>query len=173
MDVAFVSRQLVDEMRALHPGRTFTLEISGDTEGEWDKPRIGQVLSNLLGNAVQYGFTDAPIGVTVEGNAEAVLLSVHNHGVPIAPDAIAGIFDSLTRGAPENGDQPRSLHLGLGLYITKEIVSAHGGSIGVTSTEKAGTTFTISFPRSSPLNARAEQPTGVIYLSKIARAASA
>ena len=95
MDMAFVSRQLVDEMRALHPGRTFTLEISGDTKGEWDKPRIGQVLSNLLGNAVQYGFTDSPIGVTVEGNAEGVLLSVHNHGVPIPPDAIAGIFDSL------------------------------------------------------------------------------
>ena len=173
MDMAFVSRQLVDEMRALHPGRTFTLEISGDTEGEWDRPRIGQVLSNLLGNAVQYGFTDLPIGVTVKGDTKGVLLSVHNHGVPIPPDAIGGIFDSLARRAAENGEDPRSLHLGLGLYVTKEIISAHGGSIDVTSSEKNGTTFTIRFPRSPPLPARADQPSEVVHLSKLARAASA
>ncbi|HEY4969213.1 MAG TPA: HAMP domain-containing sensor histidine kinase, partial [Steroidobacteraceae bacterium] len=50
MDMAFVSRQLVDETRAMHPSRTFQLEISGETEGNWDKARIGQVFSNLLGN---------------------------------------------------------------------------------------------------------------------------
>jgi signal transduction histidine kinase len=145
MDMAFVSRQMVDEMRAMHPGRTFTLEISGKTEGKWDRPRIGQVFSNLLGNAVQYGFKDMPIGVTIKGEPQAVLVCVRNDGVPIPPNSIGRIFDSLNRGEEEQ--DAGSTNLGLGLYITKEIVSAHGGMIGVTSSEKDGTTFTASFPR--------------------------
>jgi signal transduction histidine kinase len=148
MDMAFVSRQLVDEMRAMHPSRTFHLEISGETEGKWDKARIGQVFSNLLGNAVQYGFKDLPVGVTIKGDPEAVLVSVHNDGVPIAPNAIGSIFDSLTRGGGEkSANAGQSMNLGLGLYITKEIVLAHGGRVGVTSSEKDGTSFTATFPR--------------------------
>jgi signal transduction histidine kinase len=148
MDMAFVSRQLVDEMRAMHPSRTFQLEISGETEGKWDKARIGQVFSNLLGNAVQYGFGDLPIGVTIKGDPEAVLVSVHNDGIPIAASAIGSIFESLTRaGGEKSPNFSESTNLGLGLYITKQIVSAHGGSVGVTSSEKDGTTFTAAFPR--------------------------
>jgi signal transduction histidine kinase len=148
MDMAFVSRQLVDEMRVMHPSRTFQLEISGETEGKWDKARIGQVFSNLLGNAVQYGFKDLPIGVTIKGDPEAILVSVHNDGVPIAPNAIGSIFDSLTRGEREkSSNEGESMNLGLGLYITKQIVLAHGGRVGVTSSEKNGTSFTVTFPR--------------------------
>jgi signal transduction histidine kinase len=144
MDMAFVSRQLLEEMRSLHPGRTFTLNISGDTKGHWDKPRIGQVFSNLLGNAVQYGFTDLPIDVTVIGDSKEVSLSVHNEGVPIPKDAIGGIFEAMIRGGTDGID---STNLGLGLYITKEIVSAHGGTVRVTSSEKGGTTFIALLPR--------------------------
>jgi len=71
MDMDFVARQLVDEMRAMHPKRTFELEVSGDTQGNWDVARIGQVFSNLLGNAVQYSFRDPPIKVTVTGERQA------------------------------------------------------------------------------------------------------
>jgi signal transduction histidine kinase len=144
MDMAFVCRQLVEEMRSLHPSRTFTLKSSGDTTGFWDRPRIGQVFSNLLGNAVQYGFTDLPIDVTVTGNPKAVSLSVHNEGVPIPKDAIGGIFEAMVRGGVAGSG---TTNLGLGLYITKEIISAHGGSVRVTSSEKGGTTFTALFPR--------------------------
>jgi signal transduction histidine kinase len=147
MDMAFVSRQLVDEMRTLHPDRKFTLEISGNTGGHWDKPRIGQVFSNLLGNAVQYGFKDVPIAVTVVGDAMDVSISVHNDGVPIPKDAIGGIFDALIRGGPDGDDASSSTNLGFGLYITKEIISAHGGTVRVASTERHGTTFTARFPR--------------------------
>jgi len=152
MDMGFVSKQLVDEMRTRYPNRTFTLKISGNTEGEWDKPRIGQVFSNLLGNAVQYGFKDSPINVALEGEADAVVLSVHNEGVPIPADAIGRIFESLIRyeeaTETDDGDTPSgSINLGLGLYITKEIVAAHGGMIGVASSEKEGTIFTVRFPR--------------------------
>jgi signal transduction histidine kinase len=144
MDMAFVCRQLVEEMRSLHPSRTFTLKSSGDTTGFWDRPRIGQVFSNLLGNAVQYGFKDLPIDVTVIGDSKAVSLSVHDEGVPIPKDAIGGIFEAMVRGGAEGSG---STNLGLGLYITKEIISAHGGTIRVTSSEKDGTTFTALFPR--------------------------
>ncbi len=143
-DMAFISRQLLGEMRSLHPGRTFTLKISGDTKGHWDKPRIGQVFSNLLGNAVQYGFTDLPIDVTVIGDSKKVSVSVHNEGVPIPKNVIGGIFEAMVREGTEGID---STNLGLGLYITKEIVSAHGGTIMVTSSEKDGTTFIALFPR--------------------------
>jgi signal transduction histidine kinase len=148
MDIAFVGRQLVDEMRVMHPGRTFTLEISGDTEGKWDRPRVGQVFSNLLGNAVQYGFTDLPINVTIKGASDEVILSVHNNGIPIHPDVIGKIFHSLSRGEHQDSQMtPGSNNLGLGLFITKEIVSAHGGQVDVTSSEKNGTIFTARFPR--------------------------
>jgi signal transduction histidine kinase len=147
MDMAFISRQMVDEMRAMHPGRNFSLEISGQTEGEWDKPRIGQVFSNLLGNAVQYGFKDTPIGVTIKGDLENVILSVHNDGVPIPINALGEIFGPLIRGEADNSERTKPANLGLGLYITKEIVSAHNGTITVTSSEKDGTTFTVRFPR--------------------------
>lgn len=97
MDIGFVSRQLVDEKRTSHPDRTFNLKISGNTEGEWDKPRIGQIFSNLLGNAIQYGFTDSPINITVTGREREVILSVNNEGTPIPPAYIKRIFESLIR----------------------------------------------------------------------------
>ena len=147
MDMAFVARLLVDETRAAHPERTFTVDASGDTEGEWDRPRIGQVFSNLLGNAVQYGFKDLPINVTVSGEADEVVVSVHNDGVPIPQSVMVRIFDALVRSAEGEQAHLQSNNLGLGLYITKEIVSAHGGVIKVTSSEKEGTVFTVRFPR--------------------------
>lgn len=150
MNLAFVARQLVDEMRAMHPKRAFNIEVSGDTDGVWDRPRMGQVFSNLLGNAVQYGFTDRPISVTIKGNSEEVALSVCNEGVPIDPDLIGSIFLALSRGEGECGErQPGSTNLGLGLFITAEIIAAHGGRIDVTSSEKDGTAFTAHLPRSA------------------------
>jgi signal transduction histidine kinase len=82
--------------------------------------------------------------VTVIGDLKGVSLSVHNDGVPIPKDTIGGIFEAMVRGGTDGID---STNLGLGLYITKEIVSAHGGTIRVTSSEKDGTTFIALFPR--------------------------
>jgi signal transduction histidine kinase len=149
MDMGFVARQLVDEMRAQHPQRKFNLEVTGDTEGEWDKARIGQVFSNLIGNAVQYGFKSSPIDIVLKGATDEVTLSVHNDGIPIPPAEVVRIFDSLTRVTGEDVDTEEGAHtnLGLGLFITREIVVAHGGKIAVESNEKKGTAFTVSFPR--------------------------
>lgn len=148
-DLNYVSKQLINEMESLHPHRKFVLELSGDLDGSWDKARLGQVISNLLGNAVQYGFYRSPITLKVEGLAQEVVLSVHNEGIPITPDAQATMFEALTRGdvvKPAN-ESAVPVNLGLGLYISKGIVIAHGGTIDVTSTESEGTTFTVRLPR--------------------------
>ena len=116
-------------------------------KGIWDAPRVGQVFSNVLGNAVQYGFRDQPISVTIKGDLKDVSLTVHTAGVPIPPAEIRGIFDSLVRTETDTSDQLSSTNLGLGLFITKEIVAAHGGTIRVTSSAREGTTFTARFPR--------------------------
>jgi len=150
MDMGFVSRQLIDEMRLAFPNRKINLDFSGELKGEWDKARIGQVFSNLIGNAIQYSFTDSTIDVTVEGTKKEVLLSVHNEGVPIPPDKVANLFDSLTRAVSDD-DNPKSVNLGLGLYIVKDIIVSHGGTIEVTSTKEDGTTFTARLPRSAEL----------------------
>ena len=148
MSFAFVSNKMVEEMQAAYPQRRITLEMSGDMDGEWDKPRIGQVFSNLIGNALQYSFQGTPVDVTVKGEPDEIILSVHNQGIPIPPEKTERIFDALTRNTEGDGEQKTgSMNLGLGLYITREIVTAHGGTIGVTSSEKDGTKFTAKFPR--------------------------
>jgi signal transduction histidine kinase len=147
MDMEFVGRQLVEEMRIVYPKRTILLEVSGNLKGQWDKARVGQVFSNLIGNAVQYSFKDTSIEVAVKGAKAEVELSVHNVGVPIPPEQTKTIFNSLTRAVIDEGDHPASVNLGLGLFIVKEVVEAHGGTIDVTSSEKDGTTFTARFPR--------------------------
>lgn len=148
VDLEFLSRQLVDEMRAKHPTRTIALSLSGKLKGEWDKARLGQVFSNLIGNAVQYSFTDSVVSVAVKGVANDIILSVHNDGIPIPPEKIETLFDSLTRAVTDAGDHPEAVNLGLGLYITKEIIVAHAGTISVTSSEEEGTMVMARFPRS-------------------------
>ena len=147
MDMSLLSRQLVNEMQASHPDRTITLETTGNTEVDWDVLRMGQVLSNLIGNAIAHGFKDTPVGVAVEGRPEEVVLSVRNHGLPIPQDRMRMVFDSLIRGDEDRQEPAGSTHLGLGLYITRKIVGAHGGTIGVTSSAHDGTRFIARIPR--------------------------
>lgn len=109
-----------------------------------------QEFSNLLGNAIQYGFQGSPIRVDVTGGSGAVILTVGNDGVPIPPEKMEMIFDPLTRGLPEENSLPATESLGLELYITKEVVVAHGGTIEVTSSETDGTVFRACLPRSKP-----------------------
>jgi signal transduction histidine kinase len=97
----------------------------------------------LLLNAIQYGSGDR-IGVTAAGEQDAVVLKVHNEGIPIRAELITTIFDPLVRGDDSNQDHTG---LGLGLFIVKEIVSAHHGTVAVDSAQNSGTTFTVRPPR--------------------------
>jgi signal transduction histidine kinase len=147
MDMGQLGLQLAEEMRTVSNGRVIEINIVGETLGEWDKTRIGQMLSNLIGNALQYSPENSPILVTIAGQGDDLLISVHNHGDPIPSSKINVIFDSFTRA--QNGEIERegAMNLGLGLYIAKRIILAHQGHIGVASTAKAGTTFTVCLPR--------------------------
>jgi len=148
MDIGLVARQVVDEIKALYPTRSVDLEITGDVQGSWDTIRMGQIFSNLIGNAVQYGTEGSPIGVTVLGTTHEVTISVHNECDPIPAAQLTTIFDSFTRGDQKsNGLDVDFANLGLGLFITKEIVTAHGGSIDIISNQTEGTTFAARIPR--------------------------
>jgi signal transduction histidine kinase len=147
MDMGQLGLQLAEEMRTVSDGRVIEINITGETLGEWDKARIGQMLSNLMGNALQYSPENSPILVTIAGQGDDVLMSVHNDGDPIPSSKINVIFDSFTRA--QNGEIERegAMNLGLGLYIAKRIVLAHKGDISVVSTTQAGTTITVRLPR--------------------------
>jgi signal transduction histidine kinase len=150
MDLRSLCREVVDELRSAHPARQLRVELHGDLTGEWDAARLRQVISNLLGNAVQHGAETGPVDLSVRGDGPAdVLLAVRNGGPPIPADLLPNIFDPLVRGgsSPELQKQRRPGSIGLGLYIAREVVAAHGGAIDVTSSAEAGTVFTVRLPR--------------------------
>ena len=150
MNMGTVAEQIVGEVRLVHPHRAIKLSLSGILVGEWDKARIGQVFSNLLNNAMQYGSHHLPVRIELRGEPKLVTLTVGNDGTSIPADKIKMIFDPLTRVVSEDDADLTSGHLGLGLYITKEVVMAHNGTIHVTSSEAEGTIFTACFPRAQP-----------------------
>jgi signal transduction histidine kinase len=148
MDMVDAVRKAAQEAEAAHPGHEVLISTEGDLKGEWDSARVSQILSNLICNAIQHGGQDTPVRITARGtDADEVMLSVQNSGFPIPAAILPHIFDPLTRGGDAGGEGD-STGLGLGLFITKELVDAHGGEIGVTSSEKDGTVFTVRLPKS-------------------------
>ncbi|HTV20712.1 MAG TPA: HAMP domain-containing sensor histidine kinase, partial [Polyangiaceae bacterium] len=143
---------VVHELAIAYPERRIELRVAGDTCGQWDRDRLGQVLSNLVGNAIEHG-EGGPVRVLVEAHDEGrVYLETHNLG-RIDPDALTTLFDPFKPARPT---AKRSRGLGLGLYISHLIVTAHGGSIDVCS-DAEGTRFRVLLPRaidaSTPLPA--------------------
>jgi signal transduction histidine kinase len=146
MDIAKVCRQTVEEIAALHPQRVVNFDATGEVQGQWDRARITQAFSNVISNAVQHGSDKTPINVVVRGGADDVEVTVQNRGPVIPTNELDQIFNPLHRIEGDKPVAPRE-NLGLGLYITERIVAAHGGTIGVQSSEENGTTFTIHLPR--------------------------
>jgi signal transduction histidine kinase len=146
MDLADAARAAIAEACAGNPECDPTLKTEGDTRGVWDAGRIDQLLQNLIGNALQHGSDPREVLVTLRGDSGSVHLSVQNYGNPIPEEAIGTIFDPLVRSADEELGQP-STSLGLGLFIVKEVVTAHGGAIEVSSSEADGTLFSVTLPR--------------------------
>ena len=138
-----ICREALDDVRAVHPERTIEYRPQGDGEGTWDAGRIGQVLVNLLTNAARYSPAACPITLAWWGGADEKVIAVHNDGPPIDPALLARIFEPFRRGG-DVASSPRGL--GLGLYIVREIVRAHAGSVSVKSDARAGTTFTVTLP---------------------------
>lgn len=148
-DIASLCQEIAAELRAISPDRPFEVTHEGDPMGSCDPARLGQVLSNLMGNAIQYGDVSSPITVRVLGNdPETITITVHNLGTSIPLETQNIIFESWMRGQDVKDPLDHGTHMGLGLYIAKLIAEAHGGDISVTSNEQAGTTFTLRLPRS-------------------------
>jgi signal transduction histidine kinase len=143
-----VCREVVDELTIAHPERILRFEEGGPLDGHWDLPRIGQMVSNLATNAIQFGYPDRPVTVTAKGRQDVVLVQVHNHGPVIDPLLQHHLFDPYRRPVPPDLPQHNgSSGLHLGLFIAKHIAAAHGGSIAVDSCAQAGTNFTVRLPR--------------------------
>lgn len=141
IDAAPMLRQVVDELRAGHPDRTIetTLELSRPVR--IDGARIGQLLSNLLANALTHGAPDQPIRVAASTSDAGFVLSIANGGVPIDPDVMPKLFQPFFRGEARESQQG----LGLGLYIASEIARAHGGELSAVS-DATETRFTLVIP---------------------------
>jgi signal transduction histidine kinase len=156
MNLAEVCLNVVDELRTSHPERLIDFEPGGREEIHGDDDRLAQVLSNLIGNALQYGARHEPISVRMAASEHEVNISVNNRGPVIPAKKLGSVFDPLVRLAAKDGvDDFRDTSLGIGMYIAREIVCAHDGSITVASNEADGTTFHIVLPRRLPPRLRA------------------
>ena len=144
---ADIAARVIEELSIAHPDRIILLELRGRDPFELDPVRIEQVLSNLVGNALVHGEPATPIEVFVDVRDSEALLAVTNRGPAIPADRAASLFLPFTQGdAPHpGGSRPRGL--GLGLYIVKQIVTAHGGTITFESSAALGTTFIVRLPR--------------------------
>lgn len=147
MDLLPLCREVIDEMQVIHPTRDFQFNFDdrGDLTCEWDAQRIRQAISNLLGNAVQHGNSTSPITLTATLTGINISLSVRNSGRPI-PEAMLGvIFEPMKQNLPTASSSAAG-SVGLGLYIAREVATAHGGSIKVASSDDE-TVFTLVLPR--------------------------
>ena len=141
-DIQELCEEVVLETGAARPEAVLRLSASGNLTGNWDADRLAQAVSNLVGNAIQHG-EGTPVTITAHGEGDDVTLSVHNGGAPIPPTMLPSIFEPLARGGAEGAAHG----IGLGLFISRAIVSAHAGEITVTSSREHGTTFTVRLPK--------------------------
>lgn len=148
-DFGTLCQQVFDEARAAHPSRSMIYKASGELALAFDAARMRQVLANLVGNAVEHGDPGSPVILEARGDADFVCATVANRGATIAPDSMQVIFDpmvQIARSPTGSNDRPTT-SLGLGLYIAREIVTAHRGRIEVASSEELGTSFAVRLPR--------------------------
>ena len=134
-------RQVVAELQTTAPERVIETSLALTQPVRCDRARLGQLVSNLLSNALTYGATDKPVRLEAATRDGQFELAVVNGGEPIPPAALKSIFEPFTRGS----FRPNQQGLGLGLYIAHEIAKAHGGTLDVNST-LAETRFTFRMP---------------------------
>jgi two-component system, LuxR family, sensor kinase FixL len=151
MDLSEVVREALAGLREEleRSGSRIALRADRPAVGRWDRLRIEQVLTNLLVNAVKFG-EGKPIAVAVDADGGHARLTVADQGIGIAPEHHRRVFGRFERAVPAQ----HFGGLGLGLYIAREIVEAHGGTIQLTSSPGSGSTFTVEIPRQPSLAAQ-------------------
>lgn len=144
LDLFHSVREVVDRMKLLHPSHPFELPAAaGKAMVVADQDRIDQVFENLLGNAVKYSPADGAISVGMGIDGAEAQIAIRDHGIGISADELENVFNIFYR-SPD----PRAGHvggLGLGLYISREIVNRHGGRLWAES-GKDGSTFHVALP---------------------------
>lgn len=147
-DLGAVCHDVAEELR-IERSVEIQQTVAGDLAGTWDADRLAEVISNLAGNAVDHAAPGSTVVIDARAERGDVVAEVTNEGACIPAELIASLFEPFRRAEPDaaatNG------HLGLGLYISCEIVRAHGGALRVRSSD-GSTTFTMRLPRDRSLD---------------------
>lgn len=143
-----VCEEVFDQTCAAYPQRKFEADIDPGVSLNFDSPRMRQVLTNLLSNAVQHGDPDFPVMLALHRKGQAAVLTIKNRGTPIPPDSMQVIFNPLVQVVTTESEphERPATSLGLGLFIAREIVKGHDGTITVTSSIEDGTSFVVTLP---------------------------
>jgi PAS domain S-box-containing protein len=147
-DLDAICIEALDTIRATQAGRNVVYRHEGDGRGAWDPERVTQALLNLLTNAIRYSTPDTDVTLFWRAEPDRKLVAVHNQGPPIAPEILGTIFEPFKRGDLAGNTWGG---VGLGLYIVKQIVVAHGGDVAVRSAKGEGTTFELALPTTATL----------------------
>jgi signal transduction histidine kinase len=142
-DLGKIARYAVEEAQAANPEHPLVHRLHYE-KGFYDPDRMSQVVQNLVANALQHGAVRAPVVVETRVEGENAILEVSSQGEPIPEEVLPHLFEPFRHGSPG-----KARNLGLGLFIVREVVRAHGGSVWVRS-GPGGTTFTIQLPRRAP-----------------------
>lgn len=154
IDLGIMVRDAVTriEPEAQQAKTAISVQTIADVTGWWDRSRLEQVIVNLLTNAVKYG-SGQPISVSVSRADGAACFVVHDGGIGVPAEDQERIFEAFERGKSLEGSKMTGL--GLGLYISRKIVEAHGGKITLKSEPGYGSTFTVKLPPGTPLTSEA------------------
>ena len=145
-DLGAICKAAFDEVSLAYPQAAFRLETQKGLVAMLDAPRMQQAVSNLLNNAVQHGEAGALVTLVARATDDALVLEVKHSARPIAPEVLQVIFDPLVQITSHDPASGPGTSLGLGLFIAREIVLAHGGAIRASSSGEE-TVFTIEIPR--------------------------
>ncbi|MBX3020076.1 MAG: PAS domain-containing protein [Bdellovibrionales bacterium] len=144
VEMISVVRNTVDELASIH-GDRFRVEEHSPVNGQWDMDGLRRLIENLCTNAVKYGEPGTPITVSVHEAGPSVDISVHNYGAPIPPQNRDKLFDYLHRAS--EAQVSGKVGWGIGLTLVRGVTEAHGGKVSVRSEAGAGTTFTVTLPK--------------------------
>ncbi len=141
-DLTAIVARCVESQQLSTQRHTISVETpDGPVRGEWDGQRLSQVVDNLISNAIKYSPSGGPIHVAITKDAREVRVSVSDQGVGIPAAKLAHLFQPYARAHRE------ITGLGLGLFVSRGIVEAHGGRIWATSEENRGTTLVFALPQ--------------------------
>jgi len=147
-DLGDICIDVINELKAFHPGRNVHFDSQGNLAGHWDAIRLRQMVSNLTANAIQHSAATDVVRLFVTGQERTVQLEVHNDGDVISEEVRRTLFKPLMAQPSHREDRHTgSSGMALGLYIAHEIAVAHDGTIVVDSTASEGTTVTVCLPR--------------------------